>query len=133
MDKTLEIFQSRDLTTNEWNKLFDQALTRLQKSAEDILKSTYMGREENKNIPPGFSDESGDSDATVRRSERHTKNKGPSRYGNPVKHSVELITSQQHITDLNKAALEAYRTKLATFRADVTSGYRTGLTRKTCF
>ena len=65
------------------------------------------------------SDESGDIDATVRRSERTTKNKGPSRYGNPYKHSGKLISSNQDLTDLNMAALEAYRIKLAKFRTDV--------------
>ena len=106
----------------------NQVLTSgVQQSAEDILKSTDMGGEENNNAPPGFLDESGDSDVTVRRSERHTKNKEPNRYGNPVKHSVELISSQQDITDLNKAALEAYRMKLATFRTDVNKPVETKL------
>ena len=46
-------------------------------------------------------------------------NKAPSRYGNPIKYSVKLISSEQDITELNKAALEAYRIELANFRTDV--------------
>ena len=116
----LETFQSRDLTSTNWNKLADQVLARgVQKAAEDILKSTERENDFNINAPPGFSDELGDSDATVRRSERTTKNKGPSRYENPYKHSVKLVSSNQDLIDLNKAALEAYRIKLANFRVDV--------------
>ena len=119
-DKILETFQSRDLTTKDWNKLVDQVLTKgVQKAAEEILKSSNAEEEFNINAPPGFSDESGDSEATVRRSDRSTKNKGPSRYRNPNKHSVKLVTSEQDLVDLNMAALEAYRIKLANFRSDV--------------
>ena len=57
---------------------------------------------------PGFSDESGDSDVSVRRNGRQNKSKAPNRYGNSVKHSVNLISSQQDITDLTKAAVEEY-------------------------
>ena len=52
----------------------------------------------------------------MRRSGRATK--GPSRYGEPIKHSVKLISSKDDIMDLNKAALEAYRIQLATFKPD---------------
>ena len=38
-EKILETFQSRDLTTNDWNKLADQVLTRsVKNSAEEIQK-----------------------------------------------------------------------------------------------
>ena len=86
------------------------------------------------NTPPGFSDESSGSELTVRRSGRQNKNKGPSRYGNPVKHSIKLISSQQQIKNLNKAVLEAYRMKLATFRTDVSEPVETklGLLENTC-
>ena len=47
------------------------------------------------------------------------KNKGPSRYGNPYKHSVKLVSSNQDLIDLNMAAIEAYRIKLVNFRTDV--------------
>ena len=99
----------------------------MQKAAENILKTVDTSCDESNNTPPGFSDESSESDVTVRRSERHTKNKGPSGYGNPVKHSVKLIITQQDITDLKKAALEAYRTKLATFKTDVNKPVETKL------
>ena len=47
-DKILQTFQSRNLSKDQWNKLADQELTRgVQKYAEDILKSTDMGGEEN--------------------------------------------------------------------------------------
>ena len=59
--------------------------------------------------------------------EGRQKNKGPSGYGNPVKHSVKLITTQQDIADLNKTALEAYRIKLATFKTDVNKPVETKL------
>ena len=64
-----------------------------------------MSGDEGSNAPPGFSDESGESEVRVRRSGRPTKNKGPSRFGNPVKHSIKLITTDQDITDLNKATM----------------------------
>ena len=68
--KILETFQSRDLTTNDWNKLADQVLTRgVQKTAEEILKSSNTEEELSINAPPGFLDESGDSEAPVRRIE----------------------------------------------------------------
>ena len=122
-DKILKRFESRDLTTKDWkdwNKLADQALARgVQKAAEEILKSSNAEEEFNINAPPGFSDESGDSEATVKRSDRSTKNKGQSRYGNSYKHSVKLVTSEQDLVDLSMAALEAYRIKLANFRSDV--------------
>ena len=47
------------------------------------------------------------------------RKKGPNRYGNPYKHSVKLVTSEEDLVDLNMAALEAYRIKLANFRSDV--------------
>ena len=119
-DKILETFQSRDLATKDWSKLADQVLTRgVQKAAEEILKSFNTEEELNINALSGFLDESADSEAPIRRSDRSTKNKGPSRYGNPYKHSVKLVTSEQDLVDLNMAALEAYRIKLAYFRADV--------------
>ena len=64
-DKIMETFQSRDLTTKDWNKLADQVLTRgVQKAAEEILKSSNAEEEFHINAPPGFSDESGDGEAT---------------------------------------------------------------------
>ena len=93
-EKILETFPSGDLITEDWNLLADQVLTRgVQRAAETILKNVDTSGDEGNNALPGFSDESGESDVTVRRSERQTKNKGPSRYGNPVKHSVKLITT----------------------------------------
>ena len=54
-EKILERFQSRDLTSNEWNKLADQVLTRgVQKAAEDILKSTDREGDCNINAPQDF-------------------------------------------------------------------------------
>ena len=73
--------------------------------------------------PPGFSDESSKDEhqgsiAPIRRSNRQTKNQGPKRYGDPVKHSVRLLCSEVDLTDLNKAALEAYRLKLVRLKTD---------------
>ena len=127
-EKILETFHSRDLIPEDWNLLADQVLTRgVQRAAENVLKTMDTSGDEDNNAAQGFSDESGESDVTVRRSGRQTKNKGPSRYGNPVKHSVKLITTQQDIADLNKAALEAYRIKLATFKTDVNKPVETKL------
>ena len=108
-ERILETFQSHDFTTNDWNKVADQVLTRgVQNSVEEILKSMDGASDDVlSNTPPGLSDKSGGSEVTVRRSGRQNKSKAPSRYGNPVKHSVKLINLQQDITDLNKAALEA--------------------------
>ena len=119
-DKILETFQSKDLTTKDWNKLADQVLKRgVQKAAEEILKSSNEEEEHNTLIPMGFSDESGDGEPQVRRSDRSTKDKGPARYGNPYEHSVKLISTEEDLADLNMAELEAYRVKLANFRTDV--------------
>ena len=96
----------------------DQVLERgVQRAAEDILTFTDATVDEDDYInPPGISDESGEGETSVRRSGRSKK--GPSRYGDPIKHSVKLISSQNDIMDLNKAALEAYRIKLAKFKPD---------------
>ena len=91
----------------------------VDKEAESILKITVVSDDEQSNVPQGFSDESNETEIPVRSSGRPTKNKDPVRFGNPVKHSVKLITTDQDVTDLNKAALEAYRVKLATFKTDV--------------
>ena len=48
-----------------------------------------------------------------RRRNRQTKNQGPKRYGSPVSHSVKLISCEDDVTEINLAALEAYRTRLA--------------------
>ena len=91
----------------------------VEKEAETFLKNTVVSDDEQSIAPPGFSDESNETEIPVRSSGRPTKNKDPVRFGNPVKHSVKLITTDQNVTDLNKAALEAYRVKLATFKTDV--------------
>ena len=97
----------------------DQMLERgMHRAAEEILTSRDATVDENDYINPlAFSDESGEGETSVRRIGRATK--GPSRYGDPIKHSVKLISSQNDIMDLNKAALEAYRIKLATFKANL--------------
>ena len=114
----LDTFNSKDLTPADWNKMADQKLTRgIQRAAEEILTFKDAAEEGDYYITPsGFSDESGEGETSVRKSGRTTK--GPSRYGDPIKHSVKLISSEEEITDLNKAALEAYRIKLATFKSD---------------
>ena len=66
--------------------------------------------------PPGFSDESNKHEHEL--IDRHTMNQGPKRFGDPIKYSVRLICSVDDITDLNKAALEARRLKLAMFKTD---------------
>ena len=44
-----------------------------------------------------------------------------------IAHSIKLITTDQDITDLNKAALEAYRVRLATLKPDVSRPIETKL------
>ena len=89
----------------------------VQRAAEYTLKSKdATGEDEDSNNPPGFSDESEEGETSVRTSGRSKK--GTSRYGDPVKHSVKLISSQNDILDLNKAAMKAYCIKLATFKPD---------------
>ena len=122
----LEGFQNQDMTPAwlKWESMADQVLTRgVQKSAEEILTSRDKAAEESQlNTSPGFSDESCPEDngntTAVRRSGRQRKHQGPRRYGDPIKHSVRLIWSKANITDLNKAALEAYHIKLARFKTD---------------
>ena len=117
--KILETFQSRDLATEDWNELSEQVLTRgFQKEAEAILKNADGSEDERTNAPPGFSDESGEPETTIRRSGRQNKRKGPLRFGNPVTHSIKLITSDHDVFELNKAAIEAYRVRLATLKPD---------------
>ena len=66
-------------------------------------------------LTPGFADESEKEEDTtaVRRSSRQTKNQGPKRYGSPVSHSIKLIDCEGDVTELNLAAIEAYRLRLA--------------------
>ena len=115
------------MTRDEWEKMADQVLTRgIQKTAEDILTSrdAEQGDDDvHTDTLPGFSDESSKDEhqgsiAPIRRSNRQTKNKGPKRYGDPVQHSVRLICSEEDLTDLKKAALEAYRLKRARIKTD---------------
>ena len=127
-EKIFETFQSRDLVTEDWNLLVDQVLTRgVQREAEAILKNADGSEDERSNALTGFSDESGDTEVPIRRSGRQTNNKGPIRFGNPVTHSIKLITTDQDVTDLNKAALEAYRVRLATLKPDVSRPIETKL------
>ena len=123
----LEVFQNQDMTRGEWEKMADQVLTRgIQKTAEDILTSRDAEQSDDDvhmDTPPGCSDESSKDEhqgsiAQIRRSNRQTKNQGPKRYGDPAQHSVRLICSEEDLTDLNKAALEAYRLKLARLKTD---------------
>ena len=131
----LDTFKSKDLTPADWNRMADQVLERgVQRAAEDILTSTDATVDEDDYInPPGFSDESGEGETSVRRSGRSKK--GANRYGDPIKHSVKFISSQNDIMDLNKAALEAYCIKLAKFKPDTKNSIETkfGLLEKHLF
>ena len=121
----LDTFNSKDLTAADWNRLADQVLERgVQRTAADILHSKKnAGDDEDSNNPPGFSDESEEEETSVRKSGRSKK--GPSRYGDPIKHSVKSISYHNDLLDLNQAALEAYRIKLATFKPDSTNSVET--------
>ena len=131
----LDTFNSKDLTPADWNRMADQSLERgVQRAAADILNSKETtGEDEDSNNPPDFSDESEEGETSVRRSGRTTK--GPSRYGDPIKHSVKSISYQNDPLDLNQAALEACRVKLATFKPDKTNSVETkfGLLEKHLF
>ena len=112
----LDTFQNEDMTPDEWDDITEQVLTRgVQREAEQIL--VQQAGPIDTCPPPGFSDESDKEEdtTTVRRSTRQTKNQGPKIYGSPVSHSVKLIDCEDDITELNLAALEAYRTRLAIF------------------
>ena len=125
----LDTFQNEDMTPDEWDDLAEQVLTRVvQNEAEQIL--TQQAGPTDICPPPGFSDESDKEkeQTTVRRSNRQTKKQGPKRYDSPVSHSVKLITCEDDITDLYLAALEAYRTRLATIK---TGNSETTLVNKT--
>ena len=128
-ETTLGAFQNQDMTPEKFGGLADQVLTRrVQKAAQDILAS---GNAEVEDTPPGFSDGSGQEDGpiAVRRRGRANKNQGPKRYVHPVTHSIKLICSEEDIKDLKKAALEAYRIRLANFKTKTEEpvGTRLGL------
>ena len=103
----------------------DQLLERgVQRTAADILHSKEnAGDDEESNNPPGFSDESEEEETSVRKSGRSKK--GPSRYGDPIKHSVKSKSYHNDLLDLNQAELEAYRIKLAVFKPDSTNSVET--------
>ena len=84
----------------------------VQNEAEKLLTQQAESVD---NSPTVFADESDKEEDTtrVRPSSRQTKNQGPKRYGNPVSHSVKLISCEDDVTELNLAALEAYRLRLA--------------------
>ena len=130
-----DTFNSKDLSAADWNRLADQVLERgVQRRAADILQSKEdVKDEEESNNPPVFSDESEVEETSVRKSGRSKK--GPTRYGNPIKHSVKSISYHNDILDLNQAALEAYRIKLANFKPDVLNSVETkfGLLEKHLF
>ena len=127
-EKILETFQSRDLVTEDWNLLADQVLTRgVQKSAETILKNADTRGDEGTTRIQVSQTNQARARYLLDAARDRQKNKGPSRFGNPVKHSVKIITTEQDITDLNKAAFEAYRIKLATFKTDVNKPVETKL------
>ena len=121
----LDTFNSKDLSANDWNRLADQVLERgVQRTAAEILQSKEDVDVEDESMnPPGFSDESEVEDTSVRKSGRAKK--GPTRYGNPIKHSVKAIEDQNDLLNLNRAALEAYRIKLANFRPGASNSVET--------
>ena len=131
----LDTFNSKDLTAADWNRLADQVLERgVQRTAADILHSKENAEEgEDSNNPPGFSDESEVEETSVRKSGRSKK--GPIRYGNPIKHSVRSISYHNDLLDLNQAALEVYRIKLAKFKPNASNSVETkfGLLEKHLF
>ena len=131
----LDTFNSKDLSANDWNRLADQVLERgVQRTAAEILQSKEDADVEDESMnPPGFSDESEVDETSVRKSGRAKK--GPTRYGNPIKHSVNAISYQNDLLDLNRAALEAYRVKLANFRPGASNSVETkfGLLEKHLF
>ena len=131
----LDTFNSKDLSANGWNRLADQVLERgVQLTAAEILQSKEDADVEDESMnPPGFSDESEVEDTSVRKSGRAKK--GPTRYGKPIKHSVKAIEDQNDLLDLNRAALEAYRIKLANFRPGASNSVETkfGLLEKHLF
>ena len=123
------------MAPEKWQNLADQVLTRgLQKTAEEILNSRDTVSKEQATgehcSPPDFSDESMIDEQTgtsVRRSKRATKNQGPKRIGSPGKHSVEDISTDEDIADLNAMALEQYRYKLANLKTDTSKPLETRL------
>ena len=109
----LDTFQNNNMTSQEWEEITNQVLTRgVQKEAEKQLTQQMDPVDYS---TPGFADESEKEEdtTTVRRSSRQTKNQGSNRYGSPVSHSIKLIDCEDDVTELNVAALEAYRLRLA--------------------
>ena len=91
----------------------------LQKTAEKILKAQKLAEVQNATrLPSRFSDKSSHEDESVtnvRRSGGAKKNQVPKGFGYPNTLSIKEIVTDADIMDLNKAALEAYRIKLARF------------------
>ena len=131
----LNAFQKQDMVPEEWQNLADLVLTRgLQKTAEKILNEKDTLAEEHatrvNSSPPGFSDESmidEQTGTTIRRSKRATKNQGHKRFGNPVKHSVNEISTDEDIADLNELALDKHRYKLTNSKTDTSKPLETRL------
>ena len=109
----LDTFQNNNMTSQQWEEITNQGLTRgVQKEVEKLLSQQMDPVDYS---TPGFADESDKEEdtTTVRRSNRQTKNQGPKRYGSPVSHSIKLIGCEDDVTELNLAVLEAYRLRLA--------------------
>ena len=62
----------------------------VQRVADDFRANVQPVSEKDTAFEPprGVSDESSAKDSGVRRSSRHTKNKEPKRFGDPIKHSI---------------------------------------------
>ena len=101
------------MTSKEWEEITNQVLTRgVQNEADKLLTQQAESVDNSRAVFADESDKEEDT-TTVRRSSRQTKNQGPKRYGSPVSHSVKLIGCEDDMTELNLAALEAYRLRLA--------------------
>ena len=112
----------------DWNLLADQVLTKgVQKAAETILKKVDTSGDEGNNALPGFQTNQANAIYLLDAARDRQKTKVPAVMEILSNIQSNFFTTEQDITNLNKAALEAYRIKLAKFKTDVSKPVETKL------
>ena len=76
-------------------------------AAEVGLRRNSIERGDEKfDPPPGCSDESSQEESNDRRNARPTKNKEPSRFGDPIKYSVKEVSTDSEVKETHGRRLK---------------------------